>query len=44
LRRGDSGFYSYVIFKRTSGFPAAEVYQVRTVFKLDEARWLEKYY
>ncbi|XP_014519713.1 probable rhamnogalacturonate lyase B [Vigna radiata var. radiata] len=39
LRRGDSGFYSYVIFERTPGLPAAEVYQVRIVFKLDEARF-----
>ncbi|KAK7366900.1 hypothetical protein VNO80_08903 [Phaseolus coccineus] len=39
LRRGDSGFYSYVIFERTPGLPAAEVYQVRIVFKLDETRF-----
>jgi len=42
LRRGDSGFYSYVIFERTPGLPAAEVYQARIVFKLNKARWLKK--
>ncbi|KAL3036638.1 hypothetical protein AAZX31_01G020700 [Glycine max] len=39
LRRGDYGFYSYAIFNRPSGLPAVEVYQIRIVFKLDEARF-----
>ncbi|RDX95994.1 rhiE, partial [Mucuna pruriens] len=39
LRRGDSGFYAYVVFDRPPGLPAAEVYQVRFVFKLDQARF-----
>ncbi|KAK7407178.1 hypothetical protein VNO78_08875 [Psophocarpus tetragonolobus] len=39
LRRGDSGFYSYTVFDRPKGFPAVEIYQIRTVFKLDEDRF-----
>ncbi|PNX81424.1 rhamnogalacturonate lyase B-like protein, partial [Trifolium pratense] len=36
FRSGDSGFYSYVIFDRPEGMPAAEVDQIRYVYKLDE--------
>ncbi|OIV94471.1 hypothetical protein TanjilG_25533 [Lupinus angustifolius] len=36
LRKGDSGFYSYVIFDRPEGLPAVEVYQIRFVYKLHE--------
>ncbi|KAJ1382160.1 Rhamnogalacturonate lyase [Sesbania bispinosa] len=39
LRRGDSGFYSYVIFDRPEGFPAMTVYQIRIVFKLSDKRF-----
>ncbi|CAJ1931230.1 unnamed protein product [Sphenostylis stenocarpa] len=39
LRRGESGFYSYAIFDRSPRLPAAEVYQIRTVFKLNKARF-----
>ncbi|KAK7386694.1 hypothetical protein VNO78_27029 [Psophocarpus tetragonolobus] len=39
LRRGDSGFYSYVIFDRPEGFPALEIDQVRIVFKLKKDRF-----
>ncbi|XP_029127788.1 probable rhamnogalacturonate lyase C isoform X2 [Cajanus cajan] len=34
MRRGESGFYSYVIFDRPQGLPAVEVYQIRNVYKL----------
>ncbi|KAK7307279.1 hypothetical protein VNO77_40196 [Canavalia gladiata] len=33
LRRGDSGFYSYVIFDRPAGLPAVSFGQIRYVFK-----------
>ncbi|KAK2374056.1 rhamnogalacturonate lyase [Trifolium repens] len=36
VRRGDSGFYTYVIFERPKGFPAISVDQIRTVFKPKE--------
>ncbi|XP_028754581.1 probable rhamnogalacturonate lyase B [Neltuma alba] len=39
LRRGSSGFYSYVIFDRPEGFPAVQVEQIRTVYKLQEDRF-----
>ncbi|KAK7252453.1 hypothetical protein RIF29_36399 [Crotalaria pallida] len=39
LRRGDSGFYSYVIFDRPAGFPGAEVAQIRFVYKLRKDRF-----
>ncbi|CAJ1931234.1 unnamed protein product [Sphenostylis stenocarpa] len=39
LRRGDSGFYSYAIFTRPPGLPAVVVYQIRIVYKLDDARF-----
>lgn len=34
--RGTSGFYSYGIFERLKGWPDADVYQGRIVFKLQE--------
>ncbi|XP_071711956.1 uncharacterized protein [Rutidosis leptorrhynchoides] len=34
--RGSSGFYSYGIFDRLEGWPDADVYQGRIVFKLQE--------
>ncbi|MED6195829.1 hypothetical protein PIB30_041619 [Stylosanthes scabra] len=34
LRRGDSGFYPYIIVERLDGFPAVEIDQIRIVFKL----------
>ncbi|KAF1861761.1 hypothetical protein Lal_00026198 [Lupinus albus] len=37
LRKGDSGFYSYVISDRPAGFPRVEIYQIRFVYKLDES-------
>ncbi|CAJ2636318.1 unnamed protein product [Trifolium pratense] len=39
FKSGDSGFYSYVIFDRPEGMPAAEVDQIRYVYKLDEDRF-----
>ncbi|CAI8595524.1 unnamed protein product [Vicia faba] len=39
LRSGDSGFYSYVIFERPKGFPGVTIHQIRTVYKLNEARF-----
>ncbi|XP_028769118.1 rhamnogalacturonate lyase B-like isoform X1 [Neltuma alba] len=39
MRRGSSGFYSYAIFERPQSFPAVEVDQVRTVYKLQEHRF-----
>ncbi|KAI9111331.1 hypothetical protein K1719_017021 [Acacia pycnantha] len=36
LLRGSSGFYSYIIFERPEGFPAAKLEQIRTVYKLQE--------
>ncbi|XP_061336887.1 probable rhamnogalacturonate lyase B [Gastrolobium bilobum] len=39
LRRGDSGFYSYVIFERPEGLPAVGVDQIRLVFKLNRDRF-----
>ncbi|KAL2348988.1 hypothetical protein Fmac_002988 [Flemingia macrophylla] len=39
LRRGDSGFYSYIIFNRPPGFPRVVVDQIRIVYKLDENRF-----
>ncbi|XP_027360984.1 rhamnogalacturonate lyase B-like isoform X2 [Abrus precatorius] len=39
LRRGDSGFYSYVIFERPAGLPAVVIDQIRLVFKLNEDRF-----
>ncbi|CAJ2647305.1 unnamed protein product [Trifolium pratense] len=37
VRKGDSGFYTYVIFDRPTGFPAISVSQIRTVFKPKES-------
>ncbi|XP_058772232.1 uncharacterized protein LOC131646097 [Vicia villosa] len=37
LRRGDSGFYSYMIFERPKGFLAKKIDQIRVVYKLKEA-------
>ncbi|AES95929.2 rhamnogalacturonate lyase B-like protein [Medicago truncatula] len=37
VRKGDSGFYTYVVFERPKGFPAIKVDQIRTVFKPKEA-------
>ncbi|KAF1871983.1 hypothetical protein Lal_00012202 [Lupinus albus] len=34
FRGGDSGYYSYVIFDRPSGWPTIEVDQIRMVFRL----------
>ncbi|CAL0313006.1 unnamed protein product [Lupinus luteus] len=39
FRGGDSGFYSYAIFDRPKGLPAAEVDQIRIVFKLQGKRF-----
>ncbi|KAK7307278.1 hypothetical protein VNO77_40195 [Canavalia gladiata] len=39
LRRGDSGFYSYVIFDRPAGLPALKFGQIRYVFKLNGERF-----
>ncbi|RYQ81589.1 hypothetical protein Ahy_Scaffold1g107477 [Arachis hypogaea] len=39
LRRGDSGFYPYVILERVEGFPAVEIDQIRIVFKLARDRF-----
>ncbi|XP_020217483.1 probable rhamnogalacturonate lyase B [Cajanus cajan] len=39
LRRGDSGFYSYIIFNRPPGFPEVVIDQIRIVYKLDDSRF-----
>ncbi|KAG4399641.1 hypothetical protein AAZX31_08G266800 [Glycine max] len=39
FRNGDSGFYSYAIFDRPEGLPAAEIDQIRIVFKLKKDRF-----
>ncbi|XP_054775908.1 uncharacterized protein LOC129284447 [Prosopis cineraria] len=39
MRRGDSGYYSYAIFERPKGFPAARVFQIRLVYKLRQDKF-----
>jgi rhamnogalacturonan endolyase len=37
LRRGDSGFYSYAVFRHPAGYPQAGLGQARMVFRLNDA-------
>uniref|UniRef100_A0A803MAW9 rhamnogalacturonan endolyase n=1 Tax=Chenopodium quinoa TaxID=63459 RepID=A0A803MAW9_CHEQI len=37
--RGSSGFYAYAILDREEGMPAANIFQIRTVYKLDQSRF-----
>ncbi|KAK9713067.1 hypothetical protein RND81_06G000900 [Saponaria officinalis] len=37
--RGSSGFYAYAIFEREEGYPASNVDQIRTVYKLDQDKF-----
>ncbi|XP_019438831.1 PREDICTED: uncharacterized protein LOC109344523 [Lupinus angustifolius] len=37
FREGDSGFYTYAIFNRPSGWPAIEVDQIRIVYRLQRS-------
>jgi len=37
LRRGDSGFYNYLIFSHPQGYPAGQVSTVRMLFEMDES-------
>ncbi|XP_021853123.1 probable rhamnogalacturonate lyase B isoform X2 [Spinacia oleracea] len=39
MLRGSSGFYAYSILDREEGMPAAKMYQIRSVYKLDEQRF-----
>ncbi|KAK4263052.1 hypothetical protein QN277_028528 [Acacia crassicarpa] len=39
MRRGNSGYYSYAIFERPEGFPAAQVFQIRLVYKLRQDKF-----
>ncbi|XP_028789131.1 rhamnogalacturonate lyase B-like [Neltuma alba] len=39
MRRGNSGYYSYAIFERPEGFPAAKVFQIRLVYKLRQDKF-----
>ncbi|KAL9241360.1 hypothetical protein vseg_015481 [Gypsophila vaccaria] len=36
MLRGSSGFYAYAMFEREEGYPASNIYQIRTVYKLDQ--------
>ncbi|XP_074294460.1 uncharacterized protein LOC141622306 [Silene latifolia] len=37
--RGSSGFYAYAILEREEGYPASNIYQIRTVYKLDKDKF-----
>ncbi|XP_019106050.2 probable rhamnogalacturonate lyase B [Beta vulgaris subsp. vulgaris] len=39
MLRESSGFYAYMILERTEEMPAANIFQIRTVYKLDEKRF-----
>ncbi|KAL2940309.1 Rhamnogalacturonate lyase [Bienertia sinuspersici] len=39
MLRGSSGFYAYAILEREEDMPAANIYQIRTVYKLDQSRF-----
>ncbi|KAK9670706.1 hypothetical protein RND81_13G219400 [Saponaria officinalis] len=39
MLRGSSGFYVYVLLEREEGYPASDIYQIRTVYKLDQQRF-----
>ena len=36
LRRGDSGFYAFVVFNHEQGYPAARISQIRLLFRLKD--------
>ncbi|KAH9611925.1 hypothetical protein KSS87_014543 [Heliosperma pusillum] len=39
MLRGSSGFYAYAKLEREEGYPASNIYQIRTVYKLDQDRF-----
>lgn len=39
MLRGSSGFYAYMTLQREQGMPAVNIYQIRTVYKLDPERF-----
>lgn len=36
LRRGDSGFYAFVVFNHEKGYPVAKISQIRLLFRLKD--------